>query len=311
MTLQQLSYFVRVAELGSFTRAALVLGVAQPALSRQIRLLEVELRQSLLLRNGRGATPTEAGEHLLAHARGILHQVERAREDVGRAGGALSGRVTLGLPPTLARCLTVPLFRAFREQLPGAALAITENLSTAMTEALAQGRIDVALLHNAEPSPELDLLPLFEEELCVVEAGQSRAATETIAFASFGRLPLVLPSRPNAIRMRVETQLASRGLKPRVAHEVDGVLSILELVADGVGAAVLPRSAVAVFGKPDALRLLTLESPGLTTRVSLATSALRPSTLTQSAALELIQVVALKELAPYATALRAGKQAVE
>ena len=80
MDLKQLEYFIRVAELGSFTRAgARALDIAQPALSRQVRLLEVELRQNLLLRNGRGATPTEAGQLLLDHARGILHQVERAR----------------------------------------------------------------------------------------------------------------------------------------------------------------------------------------------------------------------------------------
>jgi DNA-binding transcriptional LysR family regulator len=95
MDLKQLEYFVRVAELGSFTRAAVVLDVAQPALSRQVRLLEVELRQNLLTRNGRGAAPTEAGKLLLEHGRGILHQVERAREELGRVRGALAGRVAL------------------------------------------------------------------------------------------------------------------------------------------------------------------------------------------------------------------------
>jgi len=96
-----------VAELGSFTRAAVALNVAQPALSRQVRLLEVELRQNLLVRNGRGATPTEAGKLLLEHGRGILHQVERAREELGRVRGALAGRVAIGLPPSLAKVLAV------------------------------------------------------------------------------------------------------------------------------------------------------------------------------------------------------------
>ena len=108
MDLKQIEYFVRVAELGSFTRAAIALNVAQPALSRQIRLLEVELRQNLLKRNGRGATPTEAGLLLLEHGRGILHQVERTHEALGRARIDLTGRVALGLPPSVARVLTVP-----------------------------------------------------------------------------------------------------------------------------------------------------------------------------------------------------------
>src|SRR6476620_9838856 len=105
MDLRQIEYFVRVAELGSFTRASIALDVAQPALSRQVRLLEVELRQNLLVRNGRGAVPTEAGQLLLEHGRGILHQVQRAREELGRVRGALSGRVAVGVPPSIARVL--------------------------------------------------------------------------------------------------------------------------------------------------------------------------------------------------------------
>ena len=128
MDLRQLEYFVRVAELGSFTRAALALDVAQPALSRQVRLLELELRQSLLARHGRGAAPTEAGQVLLEHARGILHQVEHARDELARLRGALVGRVTLGLPPSVARALAVPLVQAFGQQLPEARLSITEAL---------------------------------------------------------------------------------------------------------------------------------------------------------------------------------------
>ena len=139
MDLKQLAYFVRVAELGSFTRAAVALKVAQPALSRQVRLLEVELRQNLLVRNGRGATPTEAGQVLLAHGRGILHQVERAREELDRVRGSLAGRVAVGLPPSIARVLTVPLTRAFRERMPQAQLSISENLSTAMQDQLLHG----------------------------------------------------------------------------------------------------------------------------------------------------------------------------
>ena len=103
--------------MGSFTRAASSLNVAQPALSRQIRLLEVELRQNLLVRNGRGAVMTEAGKVLLEHGRGILHQVERVREELGRVRGALAGRVAIGLPPSIAKVLTVPLTREFRAQL--------------------------------------------------------------------------------------------------------------------------------------------------------------------------------------------------
>ncbi|NBO42702.1 MAG: LysR family transcriptional regulator, partial [Betaproteobacteria bacterium] len=168
MDLKQIEYFVRVAEMGSFTRAAIALNVAQPALSRQVRLLEVELRQTPLKRNGRGASPTEAGLLLLEHGRGILHQIERTHEALGRARSGLTGRVALGLPPSVARVLTVPLTRAFREKMPDAQLSISEGLTSAMQESLLNGRLDIALLYNMKPTSGLEVSHLVQEELWLV-----------------------------------------------------------------------------------------------------------------------------------------------
>lgn len=292
MDLKQLEYFVRVAELGSFTKAALALDVAQPALSRQVRLLEVELRQNLLTRNGRGATPTEAGKLLLEHGRGILHQVERAREELGRVRGALAGRVAIGLPPSLARVLTVPLTRAFREQLPEASLSITEGLSTTMQEWLHTGRLDIAVLYNAVPTPDIEIAPLMEEELLLVELRPPGLAEDPppppVSLAEVARLPLVIPSRPNSIRMHVEAEMAALGLRPTVALEIDGVPAMLDLVADGAGAALLSRNAVARSVRPSAYRVRTIQPP-LRTRLSIATSSQRPATLTQQTTQALIR----------------------
>lgn len=293
MDLKQIEYFVRVAELGGFTRAAAALGVAQPALSRQVRLLEVELRQNLLARDGRGAVPTEAGRLLLAHGRGILHQVERAREELGRVRGALAGRVAIGLPPSLARLLTVPLTRAFLARMPEAALSISEGLSTAMQEALVNGRLDIAVLYNARPSKDLDITALQQEELFLVQmrAGTraGKAAAPPITLKALAELPLLIPSRPNAIRMQVEAEMAAIGCRPRVALEIDGVSAILDLVADGAGCAVLSRNAVASSVKPSLYTLRAIRSPALRTQIALATSAQRPATLTQQATQGLIR----------------------
>ena len=292
MDLKQLEYFVRVAELGSFTKASLALDVAQPALSRQVRLLEVELRQNLLVRNGRGAIPTEAGRLLLEHGRGILHQVERAREELGRVRGALAGRVAIGLPPSLARVLAVPLTRAFRAQLPEARLSITEGLSTTMQEWLVTGRLDIAVLYNAQPSPDIEIAPLQDEELLLVELRAPGLAEEPppppITLAEVAGLPLVIPSRPNAIRMQVEVEMAAVGVRPTVALEIDGVSAILDLVADGAGAALLSRHAVARSVRPSAYRTRSIHPP-LRTRLSLATSSQRPATLTQQTTQALIR----------------------
>ncbi|MEO8120018.1 MAG: LysR substrate-binding domain-containing protein [Rhodoferax sp.] len=293
MDLKQLEYFVRVAELGSFTRAAVALDVAQPALSRQVRLLEVELHQNLLTRNGRGALPTEAGKLLLAHGRGILHQVERAKEELGRVRGSLAGRVAVGLPTSLARVLTVPLTRAFRQQMPDATISISEGLSVAMQESLVNGRLDIAVLYNAQPGTEIEITPLLEEDLLLVQPRppglQEDPAPGPISLKAVSQLPLVIPSRPNAIRMHVESEMANIGCRLKIALEIDGVSAILDLVADGAGYAVLSRNAVASSVRPSAFSVRTIHEPVLRTKVSLATSSLRPATLTQQATLSLIR----------------------
>ena len=298
MDLKQLEYFVRVAELGSFTRAAIALDVAQPALSRQVRLLEVELRQNLLTRNGRGALPTEAGKLLLAHGRGILHQVERAREELGRVRGSLAGRVAVGLPTSLARVLTVPLIRAFRIELPDATLSISEGLSVPMQESLIAGRLDIAVLYNAQPTAEIEITPLLEEDLLLVQRRPPGLPEDPppgpITLRELGQLPLVIPTRPNAIRMHVESELANIGCRLNIALEIDGVSAILDLVADGAGYAVLSRNAVSSSIRPSAFSVRTITAPVLRTKVSMATSSLRPTTLTQQTTLKLLHKIVCK-----------------
>lgn len=305
MDLKQLSYFVRVAELGSFTRAAHALGVAQPALSRQVRLLEVELRQNLLQRNGRGAVPTEAGVLLLEHGRGILRQVERAQEELARLRGGLSGRVALGLPPSMARALAVPLMRTLAQELPEARLAIMEGLSTSMQEQLITGRLDLALLYNAQATHGIELSALGREQLVLVRprADQALAAPDgtDVPIADAARLPLVIPTRPNAIRMHVEARMAAAGCRPRVALEIDGVRAILDLVEGGAGCAILSQLAVASYPRPGAFhvhRIVQPDSQPLSIPIHTAQSALRPATPTQQAVLALVCRMASAHLEP-------------
>jgi LysR family transcriptional regulator, nitrogen assimilation regulatory protein len=295
MDLKQLEYFVRVAELGSFTRAAQALNIAQPALSRQVRLLEVELRQNLLVRNGRGATPTQAGQLLLEHGRGILHQVARAREELGRVRSGLSGRVALGLPPSLARVLTVPLIRAFRQRMPEAQMSISEGLSSAMQENLQNGRLDIALLYNPSQVTGIEHTPLLKEELLLVQHRppglQEDPPPAPIALREIANLPLVIPTRPNAIRMHVESEMAAIGCRPQIALEIDGVSAILDLVADGAGYAILSRNAVMRSVRPSAFSVRQVSDPSMAIQLNTAISSLRPTTLTQQATLALINEV--------------------
>src|SRR5207245_4184201 len=140
MDLRQLDYFVHVADLGSFSKAASLLSIAQSALSTRVRKLEVELKQPLLHRNGRGVTPTDAGKRLLQHARGILMQVDRTREELAEFRSTPSGHVVIGLPPTMARLLTVPVLKDFRGHFAEASIGILEGLAASRVDAVATGR---------------------------------------------------------------------------------------------------------------------------------------------------------------------------
>jgi LysR family nitrogen assimilation transcriptional regulator len=302
MDLKQLEYFVRVAEMGSFTRASISLDVAQPALSRQIRLLEVELRQNLLTRNGRGAVPTEAGKLLLEHGRGILHQVQLTREEMGAARGALAGRVSIGLPPSLSKLITVPLVKAFREALPQAHLTLTEGFSVQMHEGLRLGNLDMAVLYNPGQSSELEMSTLDEDELSLIshnpdggKKGKSKAAP-AISLKEVAALPLILPSRPNAFRILLEGEMMALGRRPEVLLEVDGLNAILNLVKEGMGHAVLPSYTLSNFDNPETFTVQSIHSPRIMSQLMLVWSARRPTTQTQRKAMDVVSKVVLEAI---------------
>jgi LysR family transcriptional regulator, nitrogen assimilation regulatory protein len=278
MDLKQLEYFVHVAEMGSFTRASAYLQVAQPALSRQVRTLEVELRQPLLDRNGRGVTLTEAGKRLLAHARGILQQVERARDDLEDQRGAATGRLAIALPPSVSRTLTAPLVKAFRQQMPRADLSVVEGLSTYALEWLVIGRVDCALVYNVTPSPAIDLQPLLDEPLYLVSARPARGAGmgKPVALREVGERDLVIPSRPHSMRMLLEAALAAEGRRAKVALEIESIPAILDLVLQGDCHAVLAENAIRTSGQPEAFQLRPIGPPALVATLWMATSAQRP-----------------------------------
>lgn len=297
MDLRQLDYFVHVAELGSFSRAASMLSTAQSALSHRVRQLEVELKQPLLYRNGRGVTPTDAGKRLLVHARGILMQVNRSREELAELRGAPAGHVVVAMPPTIARLLTVPLVNSFRARFPNASFGMMEGLSAAVVEWVSTGRADIGLVFNPAPSPAIEITPLLEEPMFLI-SGKGRAPrSSAVPLKELPRYPLIVPSRPNANRMRIETQLAYFGLKPAIALEIDGIASILDLVDGGHGYAVLPASSLRAYGHAEAFATRPIVRPKLTIQISLVTSAQRPTTPLTQKVLAFIPELAVQAIA--------------
>ena len=302
MDLKQLEYFRHVAELGSFTRAASFLSVVQPALSRQVRQLEVELGQNLFERNGRGVVLTDAGARLLEHTRGILTQVGRARQELEDQRNGDSGHFALGLPPSLGSSVTVPLVKAFARSLPNARLATVEGLSAYILEWLGVGRVDCALVYNATASATVDLLPLLDDQLYLMAplaaspAAGAAAPRESITLSALADYPLIIPSRPHALRMSVENALASVDRKIRVAHEIECIPAVIDLVRQGHGFGVLPMNAVKSTQWAKEVRALPIGSPPLTTSLSIATSAQRPRSPLMRKAIDVIREIVRQEI---------------
>lgn len=299
MDLRQLEYFRHVAELGSFTRAASFLSVVQPAISRQVRQLEVELGQNLFDRNGRGVVLTDAGTRLLEHTRGILMQVGRARQELEEQKNCDSGHFVLGLPPSLGRSVTVPLVKAFAQRFPNAGLATVEGLSAYMLEWLNVGRVDCALVYNAPVSPTLDFQPLLDDQLFLIgprDAKPARKARKSITLSEVADYPLIIPSRPHSIRMSVENALAGVDRKIRVAHEIECIPAVIDLVRQGHGFAVLPFNAVNSTPWGNEVSVKPIVAPLLKTSLSLATSAHRPKSPLQRRAIDVIRDIVRREI---------------
>jgi len=313
MDLKKLDYFVHVADLRSFTKAASQLSIAQSALSHQVRQLEMELEQTLLYRNGRGVTPTDAGRRLLAHARGILMQVRRARDELSEMRDAMVGHVILGLPPTIARLLAVPLVKSFRKSFPEGTLTVVEAMSAPIVEWLVEGRVDIGLVYNPAPLPTVEIRPLYEQEMYLVssKATGKDKQSKSVQLRELPHYPLIIPSRSNANRMLIDAQLAHLGLKPQIEFEIDGIASILDLVHEGYGHAVLPLNSLRghTFGRNFIVRPIV--RPRLSIQLSLITSAQRPMTPLTRESLSLIQQTASHILFPEKARVSQGTLALQ
>jgi LysR family nitrogen assimilation transcriptional regulator len=288
MDVEQLQCFVCVADNGSFSRAAVMLRIPQPRLSRAIRALEVELRQNLFHRHGRGVSLTEPGKKFLAHCRGVLVQLERARAELEHARGEPTGQVVVGLPHSISRVLTLPLVIAFRAQFPQAMLRVTEGLTLHLQEWLLAGRVDIALLHDPAPTSAIETRPVRRDALYLMGPARGRSGEE-VPMRELANLPLVMPGRPHPMRMFVETQLSNLGLKPTIVVEIDSIGAIVDAVEDGLGYAIVSAHAVGTRSGMPRLARRRIVEPELNSALVMAFSAERPTTLLMKETLTLLE----------------------
>ncbi len=247
MELRQLRYLVRVIELGSISRAALDLELVQSALSQQISRLESELSTRLLQRSSKGVTPTEAGLAFFREAQLVLRHAEQAVRSAQES--RLSGSVSVGMAPTTAAVLGLPLLRAMRERYPDVRLHVVESLSGHLTAMLNARQLDLAILFDSQAGRRWSVMPLLEEKLFLIESRQPDAATSVktpkrMSVAQLAGLPLILPTGSHGLRSTLESAFARAKCKPNVIAEIDSLAMLMDAVDSGLGCTVQPWAAV-------------------------------------------------------------------
>lgn len=243
MDTRRLRYFVQIVDCGSITRAAALSGVAQPALSQQLAILENELKVKLLERSVSGVKPTPAGRVLYVRAQSILRQFDELREAVHREVKPLSGTVVLGISPTMFSRFGISLIERVCTQHPEMHLQLREEGSVVLDELLSNGKIELSISPTRPDGNVIVGEQILSEPLVLSYPG-TWDLREDASLKELADLPWVVPRRPNSIRTRVDAVFAAVNLSPRVVVEIDSLHSALETVRRGVAVAAMPIGVI-------------------------------------------------------------------
>jgi LysR family tcuABC transcriptional regulator len=251
MELRQMRYFVRVVELGGMGRAAQDLGLVQSALSQQISRLEGELSTRLLQRSSKGVVPTEAGLAFFREAQLTLRHAEQAARAAQQS--RLTGTVSVGLAPTTASVLGVPLMRAMRERYPDVRLHMVESLSGHLSAMLNARQLDLAVLFHTEVARRWRVTPLLEEKLFLIRSRQGLQGNPAsrIRLAQLKTTPLILPTGTHGLRSTLDAAFARARCHPTLVAEIDSLAMLMEAVDAGLGSTLQPWAAVGRFADAD------------------------------------------------------------
>ncbi len=276
MDIRQLRYFICIVELKSFSKAAEQLGIAQSALSFHVRNMEADLGAKLLARNSRGVTPTEAGKTLFEHAGTVLRQLAQIRDEIRGQEDNPRGLVTVGVPSSVSMVLTVPLIEAVQEEFPNISLHVVETMSGFLEEWVRNGRLDLAILYNAEVVESLLAEPVLNEELYLIAPAEERyRKRKTVKFSQLPNFPLILPGRPHGLRMLIDSYATKHDITLNVKVELDALPQIKALVSKGIGYSILAPAAVSEELKEGGLSALRIIDPAISRSVALVSSTQR------------------------------------
>ncbi|RYG79331.1 MAG: LysR family transcriptional regulator [Alphaproteobacteria bacterium] len=291
MDLRQLRYFVEITDQGSFSKASRALSIAQPALSRQIKMLEEELGTPLYYRNGRGVEMTTAGELFLVHARVVLERIHQATREITSLHGMPRGVVTLGLPPSVSSVVLSALTMTLAERYPLIKLRVEEGFSGNVAEWLQSGKVDIAIVYEDRSTASFIFEKLLTEHLMLVHH-PSMKVPETVTAETLAPIPLALPMSNHGLRRLVESGLAAYGYRPTVKFELDSLLVLKDLAIRGAAATILPYGSVASEVEGGLLKVTPVTKPWLTRVMVLAMANGRPLDATHRAVVRVIRDLA-------------------
>ena len=274
MDFKQLRALLIVAETGSVTRAAELLNLVQPAVSRQLRMLEEDVGAVLFRRGRQGMELTEAGRTLVEYARRALDQLDRARAELKPDDGLLGGIVSVGLLPSVCDLLSSRLVKAVGQEQPGIRIRIVMGYAGHLQQWLSSGEVDLALLYDPAPSPDLMVRPLLEESLWVVGLKDSGLDPQTpVHIADLANHPLILPGASHGLRSLVEHACAAQSVRLSVVAETNSMSVQKSLVLGGHGWTILPSIAIVDDVESGKLAAAPFSEPPLQRKIVLATPA--------------------------------------
>lgn len=283
MELRQLRYFLTAVEAGSLSKASSILGIAQPALGRQIRQLEEDIGAALFYRHGRGVRLTAEGERFHAAIAPLVRDLFQARDEMRASAGIPRGDVALGLPPSLSSSIGAELVMNVRRDHPDLRLHVVDGFSGFVNEWLASGRVDMAIINNARRTPHIRMDPLLTVDLFLLgrrrEVEKLAPRAGTIEARRLATLPLILPGRHHGLRRELDQTAQALGFALDVVAELDALSAIKALVREGFAFTVLPQGAILPDNLDEDLAVRRIADPDATMRFMLAYSLQRPMTL--------------------------------
>lgn len=268
MEINQLKDFIVVVDAGSLTRAAVVLGLSQPAVSQRMAQLEKQTGARLLERGPRGIDPTARGLELYRHAQELVRHFDQLTDSFKDGGPGASGKVSVGLPSTVAGVLPAELYAATARHHPGIHLELFESMSGYIDELLGRGRLDLAVLFTdgAPRRPQETLL--YTEDLFLVASREVDPSESPVRIRDLDGRPIVAPGARSNLRVLIDRAFASHGLVPHITADVESLAAMVRIAQTGLASAVLPRSVVAGYTGP-ALALRPIIDPALRRSVSI------------------------------------------